>query len=91
LTYEDEIKPYRETIDRLNDEIIEKLAERQKTALTIGKIKMNYGKPVIDRTREQTVLNKIKDKASAMGLNPEALEGVFIEIIKLCTKAEETL
>jgi chorismate mutase len=52
---------------------------------------MNYGKPVIDRTREQTVLNKIKDKASAMGLNPKALERVFIEIIKLCTKAEETL
>jgi chorismate mutase len=91
LTYDKEIKPYREIIDRLNDEIIEKLAERQKAALAIGKIKMKYGKPIIDKTREQTVLKKIKEKALAVGLNQKALERVFIEIIRLCAKAEGTL
>ena len=37
--YEDEIVPHRETIDRLNNEIIDKLKERVGAALQIGEIK----------------------------------------------------
>jgi chorismate mutase len=90
VTYEEEIKPHRKTIDRLNDEIIEKIAERQLVAVAIGHIKQKYGKPVVDKTREQTILDKIKEKAPAKGLDPDALERVFKEIIRLCTEAEKT-
>ncbi|MGW8178285.1 MAG: chorismate mutase [bacterium] len=90
MTYEDEIAPYRETIDRLNNEIIAKIAQRQKVALVIGGIKKKYGKPVVDRSREQAILAKIREKAPGKGLNPDALERVFKEIIQLCVEAEET-
>ena len=89
MTYEEEIKPYREVIDRLNNEIISLIAERQQAALAIGAIKKRYGKPVVDKSREQAILNKIKEKAPAEGLDPEALERVFKEIIRLCVEAEE--
>ena len=89
MTYEEEIKPHRKTIDRLNDEIIEKIAERQEAAQAIGHIKQRYRKPVVDKIREQAILDKIKAKAPAKGLDPDALERVFKEIIKLCTEAEE--
>ncbi|TRO56366.1 hypothetical protein E2P71_01985 [Candidatus Bathyarchaeota archaeon] len=89
MTYEDEIAPHRETIDRLNNEIIEKVAQRQQAALAIGSIKKKYGKPVVDRSREQAILAKIREKAPAKGLNPDALERVFKEIIQLCVEAEE--
>lgn len=89
MRYEEEIKPYRDDIDRLNNEIISLIAERQQAAVAIGEIKMRYGKPVVDKSREQAILDKIKEKAPAKGLNPEALERVFKEIIRLCVEAEE--
>jgi chorismate mutase len=87
----DEIKPHREAIDRLNNEIIQRIAERQREALAIGEVKKRYGKPVVDKSREQAILNNIKTKAPAHGIDPEALEQVFREIIRLCVEAEEHL
>ena len=89
MVYEEEIKPHRDTIDRLNDEIITLIAERQKAALAIGGVKKRYGKPVVDRSREQAILDKIREKAQANGIDPDALERVFREIIRLCVEAEE--
>ena len=43
MTYMDEIKPHREAIDRLNNEIIALIAERQREALAIGGIKKKHG------------------------------------------------
>jgi chorismate mutase / prephenate dehydratase len=89
MTYRDEIRPHRETIDRLNVEIMEKLALRQIAALKIGAIKKKYGKPVRDKGREKEILDRIKVKASEHGLDPVAVERVFKEIIRLCVEAEE--
>lgn len=87
--YEDEIRPHRETIDRLNNEIIGKLKERVGAALKIGEIKKRHGKPVVDKTREQAILERIRGKAEAKNMDPEGLERIFKEIIKLCVEAEE--
>lgn len=89
MTYEDEIKPYRDTIDRINNEIILLIAERQQAALAIGDIKKKYGRPVVDKSRERAILEKIKEKGLKNSLDPEVLERIFKEIIKLCVEAEE--
>ncbi len=89
MTYEEEIKPHRDKIDRLNDEIIEKIAERKEVALVIGNIKRKYGKPIVDKIREQAILDGIRENALVHDLNPDALEQVFKEIIQLCVMAEE--
>jgi chorismate mutase len=89
MTYRDEIRPHRETIDRLNAEIMERIALRQIAALKIGAIKKKYGKPVRDTGREKEILDRIKAKASEHGLDPVAVKRVFKEIIRLCVEAEE--
>ncbi len=87
--YEDEILPHRETIDRLNNEIIKLLDERVEAALMIGDIKKRYGKPVVDKTREQAILDAIRKKAEIRQMDPDGLERIFKEIIRLCVEAEE--
>ena len=87
--YQEEIKPHRETIDRLNNEIIGLLSERVQTALSIGEIKKKYGKPVVDKTREKAILDAIRVKAKENDLDPDGLEKIFKEIIILCVEAEE--
>jgi chorismate mutase len=87
--YEKEIKRHRKTIDKLNDEIIEILAQRLEAALAIGEIKKKYGKPIVDKSREKAILEQIKRKADEKGINPDSMERVFKEIIRYCVTAEE--
>jgi chorismate mutase len=89
MTYEDEIAQYRTEINRLNAEILERLAERIEAAKAIAGIKRRYGVPVIDAARERVVLDKARAQAQVRGLDPDGAERVFRVIIDLCVEAEE--
>ena len=89
MSYTEEMGPLRNEINRLNEEILEKIRERVRVALRIGEVKKRHGVPVVDRAREEVVLNHVESLAADHGLNPEGLRRVFREIIDLCVKAEE--
>jgi len=90
LTYEEEIAGYRDEINRLNEEILERLVERVAVAKVIADLKRRHGKPIVDETRERAVLDQVRAYAVARGLNPDGAERVFRAIIDLCVEAEET-
>ncbi len=89
MSYTEEIGPLRDEINRLNEEILEKIRERVRVALRIGEVKKRHGMPIVDRTREEAVLNHVESLAADRGLDPEGVRRVFREIIDLCVKAEE--
>jgi chorismate mutase len=89
VSYEEEIAPLRIEIDRLNDEILDKLRERVEVALRIAEVKKRHGMPIVDRSREEKVLDRVGGLAADRGLDPEAVRRVFREIIDLCVEAEE--
>jgi len=89
VSYEDEVGPLREEINRLNEEMLEKIGERVEFALRIGEVKKRHGLPIVDRAREETVLDQVGGLAADRGLDPDAVRRVFREIIDLCVKAEE--
>lgn len=88
MTYEEEIAPLRDEINRLNAEIVEKLAERVRVATEIGEVKHKYGKPIVDRSREEKVLNQARTLAEDERIDPVGVEKIFRAIIELCTQAE---
>jgi chorismate mutase len=89
VSYEEEIAPLRIEIDRLNDEILDKLRERVEVALKIAEVKKRHDMPIVDRSREEKVLDRVGGLAADRGLDPEAVRRVFREIIDLCVEAEE--
>jgi len=89
VSYEKEIAPLRIEIDRLNDEILDKLRERVEVALRIAEVKKRHGMPIVDSSREEKVLDHVGGLAADRGLDPEAVRWVFREIIDLCVEAEE--
>lgn len=89
MRYEDEIGELRVEINRLNGEIVEKLAERVDVAVRIGAVKKRYGRPIVDKSREGKVYEQIRRLAMKRGLDDEGVERVFREIIKLCTEAQK--
>jgi len=89
VSYEEEIALLRMEIDRLNNEVLEKLRERVEVALRIAEVKKRHGVPIVDRGREEKVLDHMGRKAVDQGLDPVAVRRLFREIIDLCVEAEE--
>ncbi len=88
MTYDEEIAPLRAEINRLNAEIMGRLAERVKVAVAIAEVKRRHGKPVVDPIRERAVLDKARADAKAGGVDPDGADRVFRAIIDLCVEAE---
>jgi chorismate mutase/prephenate dehydratase len=89
MNYEEEIKPYRLEINRLNKEIINLIKERVQAAIKIGDIKQSYGKPIVDKAREEIVIDQVSTYSKNKGLDPERVAKIFREIIQLCVDAEK--
>lgn len=89
MSYTEEMGPLRNEINRLNEEILEKIRERVRVALRIGEVKKRHGVPVVDRAREEVVLNHVESLAADLGLDLEGVRRVFREVIDLCVRAEE--
>jgi chorismate mutase len=89
MTYDEEVAGYRKEINRLNEEILAKLSERVEVAKAIAEVKRRHDKPIVDKTRERAVLDQVKARATAYGLDPDGAERVFRAIINLCVEAEE--
>ena len=89
MSYTEEIDPLRDEINRLNEEILEKIRERVEIALRIGEVKKRLELPVVDNALEEAVLNQVGALAAGHGLDPKGVRNVFREIIDLCVKAEE--
>jgi chorismate mutase/prephenate dehydratase len=88
MMHEEEIKKLREEINRLNEEIIYKLAERVAVAVKIGAFKKRHDKRIIDLRREEKIYEQVRALAIRNQLDAEGVERVFKEIIRLCTEAQ---
>ncbi len=88
MNYEEEIESLRKKINRLNEEIIEKLVQRVEVSIEIGNVKRKYGRPIVDRKRERAVYKQIRALAERQNIDAEGVEQVFKEIVSLCTKAQ---
>ena len=88
MTYEEEMEKLRREINRLNDEILDKLAERVEVAVSISAVKRRHGRPIVDRGREEKVYEQIRRLARERSLDDEGVEQIFREIIRLCTEVQ---
>ncbi len=82
------IAELRDEINGLNVQIVELLARRVEVARRIGEAKMEQDLPIVDRTREGKVYERVRELAIEMDLDPEGVEKVFREIVDLCTRAQ---
>lgn len=83
----DELLKLRQNIDRLDEEILERLAERARSAQRIGEVKRgNLYRP----EREAQVLRRLA-AANPGPLPDEAVQRIFREIMSACLALEEPL
>ena len=82
--------PLRQRIDDLDEQILDLVQKRAKTAIELGKLKKKSSFPIMDLSRERHVISRISAKQvePGEGLGPEAVMSVFTEIIKACRAAQ---
>ena len=83
------IAELRAEIDAINAQIVELLAKRVEVAKSIGVEKKMLGLPVVDMGREEDVYRGVREMARGRGIDPEGVDGVFREIVALCTRAQK--
>lgn len=74
-----EIKDLRNKIDTLDREIVKLLVERMGVSAEVAAYKIESGMPVLDKTREAALLEKI---ASLSGDMSDYTHEIYLEILK---------
>lgn len=83
-----ELEAIRNRIDALDEEILSLLKKRGNLAALAGKTKAERNLPVYDPARERALLERLT-RWDPAPFSPEAIQGVFREIIKACRSLEQ--
>jgi chorismate mutase-like protein len=78
----------REQIDRLDDRILELMAERVRVAMRIGELKAKEGLPIYDPERERSIYLRLCQRALAP-LTPDVVRRIFERIVDETRWAEQ--
>ncbi len=84
-----DIQRLRKRIDRIDENILQLLGERSEICRSIGILKKEQGLPVIDTFRENEVFSNIKVKAADFGLDANQVEGIYRQIVNMCSSIQE--
>ncbi len=71
----------RKQIDELDTRIVKLIAARMEVTRSIGKEKREIGKPIEDKAREQTVLERVRSLAESERLDPEVIEKIYQRLL----------
>jgi chorismate mutase len=85
----DDLAALREKVDAVDDQILHDIVQRVKICRAIGELKKQQGKPVHDIHRETQVLNRIKDHAEMLKLDPILTERIYREIVNMCSTVQK--
>ena len=80
----------REELDRIDRELVERAAERQRIVSEIGRLKKSAGRQLRDFRREREVLDGVRVHARESGLDPDVAERLLTTLIKASLTRQET-
>ncbi|MGB0514329.1 MAG: prephenate dehydrogenase/arogenate dehydrogenase family protein [Wenzhouxiangellaceae bacterium] len=80
----------RARLDRIDRELVERAAERQRIVSEIGRLKRSAGRQLRDFRREREVLDGVRSHARIHGLDPEVAEALLTTLIEASLTRQET-
>ena len=80
----------RDKLDRIDRELIERAAERQRIVSEIGRLKKSGGRQLRDFRRERQVLDGVRVHAGTLGLDADVAESLLTTLIEASLTRQET-
>lgn len=84
-----DLSQLRSQIDRLDDELIQLLAQRARLTASVGQYKIAHGLPLYVPEREAELLAARREKASAARVNPDLVEDVLRRVMRESYSTQE--
>jgi len=84
------LKALRDQLDRIDRELVERAAERQRIVSEIGLIKRSAGRQLRDFRRERQVLDGVRAHAGEFALDPDVAESLLTTLIEASLTRQET-
>ena len=85
------LKPYRERIDALDDQLVDLLVAREGIIKEVAHIKVKHDIPAILQDRVDEVRNRCISRAEEQGASPEIVEELYTQLIKFSCDLEEKI
>ena len=79
----------RKKIDEIDEKIVELISERKKISSEIGKLKKKQRIDILDKKRENEVLNHVERVAKGKGIAEETTRDMFKQLISMCKSAQK--
>ena len=84
-----EIAGFRKEIDRIDQQIIELIAERQKIATEIAHRKSQHGLAIHDETRIKELMSRVFDSAVEHNIDPVFIVRIFEILIEMSEERQK--
>ncbi len=84
-----EITGFRKQIDKIDQQIIELIAKRQKIATEIAHWKFQKGAPIHDETRMKEILAQVFDSAVEHNIDPVFIQKIFEILIAMSEERQK--
>ena len=90
MTNEDELKALRDTLDIIDDNILELLNKRMKTVHKVGQVKAKSGGAIYRPEREKSIIERLTKRSLESNglLNRSAIEALFLEVFAISRNLE---
>jgi len=86
----DQLLEFRKRLDKIDDSIIDLIAERQSVVTTIGKHKLETGAPLRHYEREREVIDRGMARAESLGLSGKVAHEILVTLIQHSLGNQET-
>ena len=78
----------RDKIDQIDDKLIELILQRLSISHQLGVLKQELAVPIADPAREQTILNRLTDRAEKVEYR-QALESIYSSIFRASKQLQQ--
>ena len=87
---ETKLKTLRDTLDKIDDEVLELLNKRMETVYKVGAVKAQSGGAIYRPEREKAIINRLEQQSLKVNgnLNKAAIEALFQEIFAISRNLE---
>ena len=76
------LEPLREQIDRLDQQLVELLAQRQRIVQQVAQVKHEHNLPTFHPAREENLISARRAQADQAGLDPDYVEDLFRTVMR---------
>ena len=84
-----DLEQLRESLSAVDRQIVDLIAERQRLIGEIGRSKLTSGRPTRDYEREKEVLDRARERAAALKVNPQLAEEIMTALIRSSLASQE--